>query len=362
MQKGPRQFLLDLLSTPSPSGFETRTTRVWIDYVERFADEIVTDAYGNAFAILSPTVRGATGDPVVMFEGHSDEIGLMVTYIDDEGFLWVNAIGGIDPKMMLAKRVVVHTSAGLLPGVIGALAPHMQTGEQRERSPSIADLYVDIGASNREDALRLVRVGDAITVDHGPQMLLGDTLAARSCDNKIGIWCAAEGLRRYRELGGRARVIAAAHVQEETGLHGAAMGAFRWDPSVALVVDVTNATDFPLAEKKLRNDIQMGAGPALRYGPAAHPRVNERLEKIAAAQKINLQRVPIPARSGTNANAIYPARQGIPTGILSTPNRYMHSPSETINLRELDQIPTLMAHFAADLKKGERFTVHKGGI
>ena len=184
-----------------------------------------------------------------------------------------------------------------------------------------------------------------------PVQLLGDTLAARSCDNKIGIWSAAEGLRRYKALGGSARVIAAAHVQEEIGLHGAAMGAFRCDPDVALVVDVTNATDFPDVEKKLRNEIKMGGGPALRVGPSCHPKVVERLEQVAAKQKITLQRVPIPGRSGTNANAIYPARQGIPTGILSTPNRYMHSPSETINLKDLDQIPTLLAHFAAGLEK-----------
>jgi putative aminopeptidase FrvX len=361
MQKAARQFLLDLLATPSPSGFETRATRVWLDYVTPFADEVMTDAYGNAFAIVNPTSRGASGDPLVMFEGHSDEIGLMVTYIDDEGYLWVSPIGGVDPKMMLAMRVLVHSRSGPVLGVIGALAPHMQNAEQREKSPGFSDLYVDIGAGSKENAKNLVRVGDAITVDLGPTMLLGDTLAARSCDNKIGIWSAAEGLRRYRELGGKAKVVAAAHVQEETGLNGAAMGAFRWDPQVALVVDVTNATDFPNVEKKLRNDIRMGDGPALRYGPAAHPRVNERLERIAAEQKINLQRVPIPARSGTNANAIYPARQGIPTAILSTPNRYMHSPSETINLKDLDQIPTLMARFAADLKKGERFTVHAGG-
>jgi len=220
---------------------------------------------------------------------------------------------------------------------------------------------VDIGARKKAEAAKLVRVGTPVTIDHAPVQLLGDTLAARSCDNKIGIWSAAEGLRRYKALGGNACVLAAAHVQEEVGLHGAAMGAFRWNPGVALVVDVTNATDYPDVEAKLRNKIKMGGGPAIRIGPACHPRVVERLEQVAKARKITLQRVPIPSRSGTNAGAIYPARQGIPTGILSTPNRYMHSPSETINLKDLDQIPTLMAHFAASLKKTERFTVHRGG-
>ncbi len=356
MQKAPREFLLDLLATPSPSGHEGPVARKWLDYVKPFADEVVTDAYGSAFAIANPK-----GSPTVMFEGHSDEIGLMVTYADEEGYLWVSAIGGVDAKMMQGKRVVVHSPAGMAAGVIGAQAPHTQNAEQRERSAKISDIYIDVGAANKGEALKIAPIGTVATIDHNPVQLLGDTLAARSCDNKIGIWSAAEGLRRFSKLGGGARVIAAAHVQEEVGLHGAAMGAYRWDPDVALVVDVTNATDFPGVEKKLRNEIRMGAGPAIRIGPSCHPRVVERLEQLARKHKINLQRVPIPGRSGTNANAIYPARQGIPTGILSTPNRYMHSPSETINLKDLDQIPTLMAQFAASLKKGEKFTVHAGG-
>jgi len=357
MQKAARQFLLDLLSTPSPSGFEARCARVWLDYVRPFADEVLTDAYGNAFAVINPK-----GDPTVLLEGHSDEIGLMVSWIDDEGFLWLNAIGGIDPKMLLGKRVIVHTADGPLPGVLGSLAPHMQTAELRDKNPGIADLYIDIGAQGKADAQKLVRIGDPATVDHAPVALLGDTLAARSCDNKIGIWSSAEALRRYREgKAGNACVIAAAHVQEEVGLNGAAMGAYRWNPHAAIVVDVTNATDFPLVEKKLRSDIRMGGGPAIRIGPVAHPRVNERLEKLALQKKIPLQIVPIPSRSGTDANAIFIQRSGIPTAILSTPNRYMHSPSETIDLKDLDQIPTLMAAFCSSLKKGERFTVHAGG-
>jgi endoglucanase len=356
MQKAPREFLLNLLETPSPSGFEARCARVWLDYVKRFADETSTDAYGNAFAVYNPK-----GSPTVMFEGHSDEVGLMVTYIDDDGYLWVSSIGGVDPKVLPAMRVVLHTADGPLPGVIGAMAPHMQTAEQREKSAKISDIYIDIGAKDRKAAEKLVTIGTPATIDHGPTQLMGDTLAARSCDNKIGIWSAAEGLRRAKELKVSAKIVAAAHVQEEVGLIGAGMGAFRWDPDVAIVVDVTNAIDYPDVDEKLRNVIKMGGGPAIRVGPACHPKVVERLEKVATRHKIKLQRVPIPGRSGTNANAIYPARQGIPTGILSTPNRYMHSPSETINLRDLDQIPTLMSRFAADLKKNEQFTVHPRG-
>ena len=359
MESGPRQFLLDLLATHSPSGGEVPCTRVWLDYVREFADEVVTDAYGSAYAIV-----GAAGDadPTVMFEGHSDEIALMVTFIDDEGYLWVDRVGGVDPKMLPGKPVRVHTADGPVFGVLGTLAPHMQVGDLRDKSAQINEVYVDIGAAGKAEALELVRVGNNITIDHGPTELLGDTLAARACDNKIGIWSAAEGLRRYKELGGSARVVAASHVQEEVGLHGARMGAYRWHPNVSITVDVCNATDFPDAEPKLRGSIKMGQGPAMRIGPAAHPRVNARLESVAEQHGIKLQRVPIPIRSGTNANSIYPSRTGVPSAILSTPNRYMHSPIESINLADLDQIPTLMARFAAGLQRGERFTVHEGGL
>jgi endoglucanase len=357
VQDAPRQFLLDLLSTHSPSGHEVACTRVWLDYVRGFADEVSTDAYGSAFAIVN-----ASAETTVMFEGHSDEIGLMVTFIDEEGYLWVDRIGCVDPKMLPGKPVQVHAADGPVHGVIGTLAPHMQVGELRDKSAQINDLYIDIGASSKAEAQELVRVGNTITIDHGPTPLLGDVLAARACDNKIGIWCAAEGLRRYKELGGTARVVAASHVQEETGLHGARMGAYRFHPQVSLTVDVGNATDFPDASKNLRGDIKLGGGPAIRIGPAAHPRVNARLEEVAAAHIITLQRIPIPNRSGTNANAIYPSRTGVPSAILSTANRYMHSPSETIDLGDLDQIPTLMAQFAASLAPRERFTVHEGGL
>jgi endoglucanase len=356
MLKGPRQFLLNLLETPSPSGMEAAVTRVWLDYVAKFADSTETDAYGNAFAVVNPG-----GSPTVMFEGHSDEIGLMVTFIDEEGYIWVNGIGGVDPKMLPGKPVILHSPEGPVEGVIGTVAPHCQNAEQWEKSAKISDIFIDIGAPTRHEAAELITIGTPVTVNHQPVMLANDTLASRGCDNKIGIWSAAEGLRRFKQAGGKARVVAASHVQEEIGLHGAMMGAYAWHPDAALVVDVTNATDFPGVEQKLRNEIKMGAGPAMRIGPSCHPKVNERLEQVAAKRKVKLQRVPIPGRSGTNANAIYPARTGIPTGILSTPNRYMHSPSETINLRDLDMIPTLMADFAASLKKGETFTVHPRG-
>ncbi|MEZ5339155.1 MAG: M20/M25/M40 family metallo-hydrolase [bacterium] len=356
MQKKPYDFLLSLLECHSPSGHEAAATRVWLDYVTPFADEVMTDAYGNAFAVLNPKAKQS-----VMFDGHSDEVGMMVTYIDEDGYLWVSAIGGIDPKVLPGMRVLVHAPDGDIRGVVGTIAPHMQTGELATRTIQMNEIYVDIGAKDKADAGRWVRPGVTVTIDHGPVRLLGDTLCARACDNRIGIWSSAEGLRRCRAAGVKHRVIACSNVQEEIGLHGAAMAAYRWDPDVCLVVDVGNSTDFPDTSKQLRNDIRLGAGPCQRIGSAAHPAVVDRLDQVAAAKKINLQRIPIPVRSGTNAGSIYISRKGIPCGILSTPNRYMHSPSETIDLKDLDAIPTLMTEFVKSIKPGETFTVHKGG-
>jgi len=356
VQKKPYEFLLSLLECHSPSGHETAVTRVWLDYVTPFADEVSTDAYGNAFAVLNPKAKQS-----VLFDGHSDEVGLMVSYIDDEGFLWVDGIGGVDPKILPGMRVLVHAPDEEIRGVIGTIAPHMQTGDLATRNIQMSEIYIDIGARDKADAMRWVRAGVTATVDHGPLRLLGDTLCARACDNRIGIWSSAEALRRCRQAGVKHKVIACSNVQEEVGLAGAQMAAFRWDPDVAIVVDVGNSTDFPDTIKNLRNDIRMGAGPCQRIGSAAHPKVVERLDEVAKKLKLHLQRIPIPIRSGTNAGSIYTSRRGIPTGILSTPNRYMHSPSETINLKDLDSIPTIMTEFVKSIKAGESFTVHKGG-
>ncbi len=366
MEKSPLQFLRELVATPGPTGFEAPVVKRWLAYVKPFADETFTDSYGNGFAVLNPK-----GDPCVMLTGHADEIGLMVTFIDDEGFIWVKALGGYDPKVVTSMRVKVHGSGpaakgGPVAGLVGALPPHMQRAEQGDTELKVyrfgENVYVDIGARSRKECEQYVRVGDAISMDYGYRELRGDIACGRGLDNKIGIWSAAEGLRRAREArdGGAplaAKIVAMASVQEEIGGYGAQMGAFRINPDVAIAVDVTQSVDHPATEKKKFGDVRLGRGPVVGHGSANHPEVISRLERTARRRRIDLQHEAAPRYTGTDGDNIYITRAGIPTGVVSLPQRYMHSPSEMVNLRDLDNIAVLLAAFCLDLKAGERFMV-----
>lgn len=354
MRKASLEFLKQLLETPSPSGFETRGQRVWLDYVTPFADHIETDAYGNCFATLNPE-----GSPRVMLAGHGDELGFMVNFISDEGLLYFKGIGGVDQTLVRGQRVIVHAESGPVPGVTGLLAIHLQEPDDRKKVPDISEMFIDIGAGTKKEAEKKVRVGDAITYSAGALELMGARIAARGCDNRIGTFAAAEGLRLAAE--GRKKleacVIAVSTIQEENGLYGAEMAAYRTKPDVALVADVTHATDTPAHKKSKHGDVKLGGGPVLSYGSSNHPVVNERLEKIADRLKMAVQREANPRRTGTDADAVFLQRGGIPTASLGLPNRYMHSPVEVIDLEDLERLAELFGAFALDIKRGEVFKV-----
>jgi putative aminopeptidase FrvX len=357
MESSAKQFLIELTDRPAPTGFEGPAVRVWCDYLKPHADEVFTDSYGNGFAVLNPG-----GDPTVLLTGHADEIGLMVTYIDDEGFVWVGSLGGYDAKILAAMRVRILAAGGEVPGVIGALPPHMQRGADApefKRYKFGQNVYIDIGAKDKNDAEQHVQVGDPIILDYGFMELRNGLVVSRGLDNKIGIWAAAEGLRRAAAQRDKlkARVVALATVQEEIGGHGAKMGAFRIEPDVAIAVDVTQSVDHPGAEKKKWGEHTIGRGPVVAHGSACHPLVVERLVKLARRLRIELQHEAAPGWTGTDADSIFRMRAGIPTAVLGLPQRYMHSPVETINLKDLEQVARLLAAFCLDLKKGERFAV-----
>jgi endoglucanase len=356
MEHSARQLLVDLVDTMAPTGHEAPAVRVWLDYVKPFADETFTDAYGNGFAVLNPQ-----GDPCVMLDGHADEIGLMVTHIDDEGFLWVNRLGGYDAKVVPSMRVKVLAAGGPIPGVVGALPPHMQGAGGTELAVYKfgENVYVDIGARDRKDAEKYVRVGDPIVPDYGFMDLNGDLAVGRGLDNKIGIWAAAEGLRLAAEQRGKlkAKVVAVAAVQEEIGCYGAGMAAFRLDPDVAIAVDVTQSVDHPGVEKKRFGDVRLGRGPVVLHGAACHPEVVKRLQQVARSLRIEVQHEAAGNYTGTDGDSIYVTKAGIPTAVLSLPQRYMHSPVETVSLRDLEQLARILGAFCAGLARGERFAV-----
>ncbi len=348
------QFLRTLVNTPSPVGHETRGQRVWLDYAKPFADETFSDAYGNVVAVLN---KG--GSPRLMLAGHADEIAMSVNYITEEGFIYVRKMGGIDPAITKAQRVIIHTRTGPVKGVVGNVAPHLTKTEEDRKPPKIHEIFIDIGATGKKDALKLVRVGDPITLNDEFELLRNDLAVARAFDNRIGTFAVAETLRLLAGQRGklRAEILAVSNVMEETGLFGARQIAYALKPDAALVVDVTHATDYPTVSKEQHGDVKIGSGPTLTHGGCNHPEMVARLEKIAERQKIKLQHEAISATSGTDTDVIFWTRGGIPSALISLPNRYMHSPVELVSLNDLEKIPELMAAFALSLKKGEEFKV-----
>jgi endoglucanase len=347
-------FLQQLLNTPSPSGFETRGQRVWLDYVKRFADATETDAYGNAVAWFN---KG--GSPRLMLAAHADEIAMTVNFINEQGFIHVRKVGGIDPAITKAQRVTIHTRGGPVRGVVGNVAPHLMKLEGEPKPPKIHDLFIDIGVSSRKETEKLVRIGDPITLVDEFEILRGDLAVARAFDNRIGTFAVAEALRLLHDGKGRlnAEICAVSNVQEEVGCLGARQIAYTLKPDAALVVDVTHATDYPTVSQAQHGDIKVGKGPALTHGGPNHAEVVVRLEKIAAQKKIHLQHEAISSNSGTDTDVIFWTRGGIPSALISLPNRYMHSPVEVVSLKDLEQIPQLMSAFALSLKRGEQFKV-----
>lgn len=348
------EFLKTLVNTPSPSGSELRGQRVWMDYAKQFADETWSDAYGNCVAVLN---KG--GSPRIMLAGHADEIAMTVNFITKEGFIHVRKVGGVDPAIMRAQRVVIHARKGPVKGVIGNVAPHLTKMEGERKLPKIEELFIDIGVSSREEAQKVIRVGDYITLDDQFELLRGDVATARAFDNRIGTFAVIETLRLLKETGGasNAELIAVSNIMEEVGLLGAKQIAYTLKPDLALVVDVTHATDYPTVNQCAHGDVKLGHGPTLTHGGCNHPVIVERLESVAKQQKIKLQHEAMSNTSGTDTDAIFWTRGGIPSALISLPNRYMHSPVEVVNLRDLEQIPQLMAAFARSLKRGEEFKV-----
>jgi putative aminopeptidase FrvX len=336
-----RAFLVDLLETATPSGFESAGQRTWLDYVEPFADEVQTDAYGNAVA----TVHGDADAPSVALAGHGDEIGFMVRDIEDDGFIRLSRIGGADRTVSQGQHVVVHTDDGPVPGVVGQTAIHLRDPEDEGLS-DVAEQFVDVGAADGTEAAELVERGDPVTFDQTVADLANGRLAARGMDNRIGIWAAAEGLRRAAAADAPATVHAVSTVQEEVGLQGAKMVGVDLEPDVAIATDVTHAPESPGAPADAQTSVALGEGPVVARGSANHPVVVEAARDAAAEAEIDVQLQAAGIRTGTDADAFYTAAGGIPSLNLGVPNRYMHTPVEVIDPDDLDAAADLLAGIA----------------
>lgn len=344
---GTVDFLKRLLDTPGPSGFEAAAARVWREEASRFAERVDVDVSGNSYATV-----GVGGAPRVMLAGHVDEIGVMITHVDEDGLLYLDGIGGWDPQVLVGQRVRILTRSGEVIGVIGKKPIHLMKPDEREKASKLSDLWIDIGTRGRDAVLaRGVRVGDPAVIDARLVELDDDLIASRSIDNRIGAYVVLEALRLLAESPGRAETTAVATTQEEIGYHGggARTGAYRLEPQVALVVDVTFATDSPGVEKKEVGEHKVGGGPVLTRGSASHPLVFEKLVEVAEREGIPYTIHASPRTTSTDADAIYLSRSGVATGLISIPNRYMHSPNEIVSLKDLERAARLIAAFVREL-------------
>jgi endoglucanase len=353
MRPASKTFLHRLLDTPGPSGFESGPARVWRTEAASIGDEVLADRSGNSLAQL-----GDGTEPRIMLAGHIDEIGLMIVHIDDDGYLYFSTIGGWDPQVLVGQRVQIIGRAGVVDGVIGKRAIHLIKADERDRVSKVTDLWIDIGAKKKRDAQRRVRVGDPAVLATAALELPGGRLVSRSVDNRIGAFVVLEALRLLGRRRPKASVYAVATTQEEiawTG-GGAKTSAATIDPAVALVVDVTHATDHPHVDKKIHGDVKIGGGPVLSRGSAVNPVVFDLLVEVAEKSKIPYQLQAAPGDTGTDADAIHMVQRGIPTGLVSVPNRYMHSPNEMVDLSDLERAARLLAAFTRRVTAKTDFT------
>ena len=347
-------FLERLLDAAGPSGFEVRAARVWRKEAERFADEVRVDVNGNSFATVNPG-----GSPRVMLAGHIDEIGLQITHVDEEGYLYVAEIGGWDPQVLVGQRVDILTSGGSATGVIGKKAIHLIEQEDRGKASKTKSLWVDVGASTRDDVARMgIRIGDPMVIAQGMVRLGPDRIASRAIDDRIGAFVVLEAVRMLSEDPPVASATAVATVQEEIGYQGggARTSAYALEPQVAIVVDVTFSTDVPDVDKKELGEHKLGGGPVLSRGSASHAGVFELLAEVAKQEDIPYTVQAAPRATRTDADGIYLTRHGVPTGVVSIPNRYMHSPNEVVSLEDVFGAAKLIAAFVRRLGADTDFT------
>ncbi len=350
MDKNVFQFLKKFADSPSPSGYEQPAQRLWREYVSPHADEVQSDVMGNTWGV----VKGARGGPRVMLAGHADEVGLMVRYIDDDGFISFAPIGGVDAHLLPGSRVNIHAKGGEVRGVVGRKPIHLLEVDERRKVAKLKELFIDIGVSDREEAEALVDVGDPVTFAPGVEKLQGDNVMGRGFDDKVGSMIVAEVLRRVAAQDKKLKcdVYGVSTVQEEIGLRGAKTSAFGIDPAVGICVEVTFASDHPGADKKSVGDVRVGGGPTLSRGANINHKLFDLLKETAADEDITLQFEAAPRATGTDANVMQLSRQGVATALVEIPLRYMHTSGEVINLNDVENAIQLIV---ATLKK-----IHSG--
>jgi tetrahedral aminopeptidase len=351
MEEKSLNFLKALLAAPSPSGFEQPAQKVWREYMAQYSQRVTTDFHGSCIAVANESAATR-----IMLAGHVDELGFMVNYIDDNGFIFFRTIGGFDLNLIPGRRVRVHSRNGVVPGVTGKKAIHVMTPDERKKSPEIQDLWIDIGVKDRKEAEELVRVGDPVTYAESFEIVRNDLAASRAFDDKAGSFAVGEVLRLLQGKSYAAAVYSVSTVQEEVGLRGAHTSAFGIDPKVGVAVDVCHATDHPDMDKRRVGGIKLGGGPVIARGANISPVVERMLIEAAEAEDIPYQLEAAPGGTGTDANAIQLTRAGVATGLVSIPLRYMHTAAEFVSLTDLENVSRLLAAFIMRVQDDTDFT------
>jgi len=348
MKEKTVDFLEKYVNTISPSGFEDQAAKVWKEEAKGFADEVYGDLHGNSFAVVN---KG--GSPRIMLAGHTDEIGLMVSQISEGGYLFFNTIGGWDKQVLPGQRVRLLGKEKEIIGVIGRKPIHLLREEEKKEVVKTENLWIDIGVEGEEEARELIEVGSPGVLDYSFQRLQGDLVAARGMDDKGGGFVVLEVARKLAELNPLAEIHSVATVQEEIGLRGAQTSAFGIDPDIGIAVDVSHATDTPSMKKEKRKvgEANINGGPILSRGPNINPVLLQKMVGVAESEGITYQMAGAPGGTGTDANAIQLTRGGVATGLVSIPNRYMHSPCEVVSLKDLSNIIDLIAHTVNQVKQ-----------
>lgn len=341
--------LLDkLLRAPGPSGHEAGPAQVWREGCVAFAQDVRGDHVGSSVARIPARPPG--GGPTLAVIGHIDEIGVHITHVDDQGYLRFGEVGGWDPIQLVGQRVRLATRGGDLIGVIGRKPIHLIKSDERDRAPKTKDLHIDIGAADADEARGMIRIGDVGVIEAEPVLLANGRLVSRSLDNRIGCFVAAEAARLVAADGGAAGdVLALAVAQEETTFAGARTSAFGLEPDLAIVVDVTHATDQPGVELGPVTAHKLGSGPVVARGTSLHPAITELLYETAESEELMFTVESLGRATGTDADAVHTTRSGIPTGLVSVPLRYMHSAVELVSLSDIEAAATLIAAFAKRL-------------
>jgi putative aminopeptidase FrvX len=353
MRSESLEFLKEIVNVPSPSGFEERAAEVYRQYTGAFADKTTTDVHGNVAAILNPDA-----EMKIMLAGHMDEIGFLIHYVSDEGLLYFSAIGGHDSVIPIGQRVWIHGKERV-PGIIGRKAIHLLEEDERKKKPELKDLWIDIGASSREEVENVISLGDPVTYQAEFQMLMGDRATARGFDNKMGAMIVAEALRLLKEDGGLdpgVGVYAVATVQEEIGLRGARTSAYGINAQSGLAVDVNHAVDYPTVSKTRHGQLDTGKGPSVMRGANVNPTVFRMVTEAGNEDEIPFQVDVAGGGTGTDGNAMQISRTGMAVGILGVALRYMHTPCELLSLTDVENCARLMAAYCRRVEPDTDFT------